>query len=360
MRTSARLWLSGPTICPVLMLAGMATGCCCSSPRPAAVSLANTRPVGDVAPAVSPPEQVLESSGDSTFAEMQHVDFHIAPGLALRIQELRGYMVSKTSGQPISFDDKQSFVLEIRRAEVGLNGSDLDHLMNDYVFNYRGAPLRNLRFTPAGDRLRQTGILHKVVDIPFEMLTQVEATPDGQLLLHPVSLKICGVDGKGLMEALGITLSNLLDLKHARGVRVRENDLLLDPDSLLPPPAIRGRVRAVRVTAGQVILTFDSDSGAAGVTAAPRPPAPDAPNFMFFYGGTLRFGKLFMVQADMQLVDADPSDPFDFNLDQYNEQLVAGRAEPQPDFGVLVIMPDWREVRSGVGPDTAAPPPRNR
>ena len=89
----------------------------------------------------------------------------------------------------------------------------------------------------------------------------------------------------------------------------------------------------------------------------PSPPAPDAPNFMFFYGGTLRFGKLFMVQADMQLVDADPSDPLDFNLDRYNEQLVAGRAEPQPDFGLLVVVPDWSEVHTGARPDTAAPRP---
>jgi hypothetical protein len=35
---------------------------------------------------------------------------------------------------------------------------------------------------------------------------------------------------------------------------------------------------------------------------------------MFYRGKILRFGKLTMVDSDLQIVDDDPSDPFDFYL----------------------------------------------
>lgn len=37
-----------------------------------------------------------------------------------------------------------------------------------------------------------------------------------------------------------------------------------------------------------------------------------APNYMCYRGSVLRFGKLTMVDADLQIADADPKDPFDF------------------------------------------------
>ena len=67
--------------------------------------------------------------------------------------------------------------------------------------------------------------------------------------------------------------------------------------------------------------------------------SPLRPNYMYYQGGTLAFGKLTMKNTGMEIVDADPSDPFDFFLD-YNEQLVAGYDENLPDHGLLVHMPD--------------------
>jgi len=53
---------------------------------------------------------------------------------------------------------------------------------------------------------------------------------------------------------------------------------------------------------------------------------------MFFRGGVLRFGKLTMHDTDLMIVDAEPEDPFDSFLDQYNAQLVAGSAARQGTF----------------------------
>jgi hypothetical protein len=65
---------------------------------------------------------------------------------------------------------------------------------------------------------------------------------------------------------------------------------------------------------------------------------------MFFHGRVLRFGKLTMEDADLQIVDADPDDPFDFSLANINQQLVAGSSRNQKDFGLVTTMPDYGDV----------------
>jgi hypothetical protein len=67
---------------------------------------------------------------------------------------------------------------------------------------------------------------------------------------------------------------------------------------------------------------------------------PGASNFMLYRGGTLHFGKLFMTNAEMLVVDADQHNPFDFDNPRYQRQLVAGRSKTLPDLGLEVWMPD--------------------
>ena len=65
---------------------------------------------------------------------------------------------------------------------------------------------------------------------------------------------------------------------------------------------------------------------------------------MFYRGRVLRFGKLTMEDADLQIVDADPDDPFDVSLAHLNQQLVAGSSRNQKDFGLVTTMPDYGDM----------------
>jgi len=65
------------------------------------------------------------------------------------------------------------------------------------------------------------------------------------------------------------------------------------------------------------------------------------PNYVYFRGGELRFGKLLMSNTDLQIVDADPRTPFDLNLPRYKDQLVAGRSRTLANQGLVVVMPDF-------------------
>jgi hypothetical protein len=282
----------------------------------------------------------LAASGGPTQVEMRNVDFYVDPEIVLHIHRLRGTIRSRAGG-PVMFDDKRSLIIHLATGEVGLTASDITALLNKYVFAYKGAPLSKLRVTIAGSQIVLTGMLHKVATLPFTIRAEVSATPDGHIRMHPVQTKIVGIGVTRLMHGLGMSLEKLVDLSKARGASAKGNDIYLAPDSILPPPAIEGHVTAVRIVGDEMVQTF----GGEGTPAPLSIPDPSQHNFMFYRGGTLRFGKLLMLDAEMQIVDLDPADPFRFNLDRYSAQLIAGYSRTLPDLGLEVYMRDIDKVK---------------
>jgi hypothetical protein len=274
-----------------------------------------------------------------TQALMRNVWFHIDQDAYLDIHSMRGELVSNTPGAPLNFDNKLSFVMKVDTGTIGLNATSLDVLMNRYIFGYPNPPLRNLHAEFAGKQLKQSGIIHKIVDIPFTMFADVSVS-NGLMRIHPTKLDICGINGLGLLKAVGMTMQKMLTLPKDRGISAEGNDLLLDPNRALPPPKVELTLVAVRVENNELVQVFDAGRHLPELVL----PHPEEKNTMFYRGGTLRMGKLLMVDADMQVADTDPSDPFDFVIDRYNEQLVAGFTRNQPDYGLLVFMRDFDDL----------------
>jgi hypothetical protein len=293
------------------------------------------------------------SSSDSadtvTQVSMRNINFYIIPAAALRIHALRGQM-HPLNGGPITFDDKNSFAIQLDYAEIRLNGNDLTALMNDHIFAYPGAPLKHLKIHTSGSQLVQSGLMHKILDIPFEITADLSVTPAGLIRLHPVKTRILGVNGDDLMRAFHLTLEKILDLSKAKGVTVKGNDLFLDPVLILPPPAMKGHATAIRVEGDELVQTFGS------IDAAPNlvPPDTSARAYMYYKGGTIHFGKLLMLDAEMEVVDLRPSGFFDFSLDRYKDQLVAGYERTLSDLGLEVYMLGLDKIGSASG--TSASP----
>ena len=205
---------------------------------------------------VMPPGLPAPIAADNiTRVLMRNVNFYVDPNIVLHIRELRGTMRSKVGG-PVVFDDKYSFIFHINSAEVGLDGSDLAVLMNKYIFAYRGAPIKKVVVTISGGEMRMTGVLHKGVDIPFEIRAQVDATSDGMMRIHPTRTKIFHLNGDGLMRVFHLSLEKLIDVSKAIGVTVHGDDIVIDPVRVLPPPIIEGHIMKVRVQGDQVVQTF--------------------------------------------------------------------------------------------------------
>lgn len=52
-----------------------------------------------------------------------------------------------------------------------------------------------------------------------------------------------------------------------------------------------------------------------------------------------------MSETDLEIVDADPSNSFDYALDRYLEHLVQGRSNTTPVDGLVVVMPDVQKLK---------------
>jgi hypothetical protein len=269
---------------------------------------------------------------------MKNVDFHLGPEIVLHIRQLRGTMRSR-SARHIVFDDKSSFAIRINTAEVGVTPEDLTRLLNTYTFAYPGAPLRALRVRFEGNELVQTGRLKKGVSLPFEIRSTVDLTSEGEIRIHAVRTRVFGIGVGRLMRTFHIELEDLLNLEQARGARVVDNDILLDVSRALPPPAIRGRLNRVHIEGNQLVQHFAPLDGDGAFQARPVPDSK-ARNYMFYRGGVLQFGKLVMLDADLQIVDLDPGDAFLFDIDRYDRQLVAGYSKTLGDMGLEVYMKD--------------------
>jgi hypothetical protein len=160
-------------------------------------------------------------------------------------------------------------------------------------------------------------------------------------------LTAVGVPVKGLLDLVGLQMDTLLKMPPGSGMRADGDDLLMDTAAILPPPRTEGRLQRVAVLGNH--LTMQMTGPGAPPARPPTRPLPSARNYLYFFGGSIRFGKLTMSDADMQLIDADPRNPFDFFPAHYALQLVAGYSRNTPRRGLQVFMPDYSRVRANGG-----------
>jgi hypothetical protein len=283
----------------------------------------------------------LRAAGPDVQIEMKNVRLHAADGIVLDVANLRGTMVSRTAGAPPVFDDQRSFVLHLRHAELSLDVTSLQNLLNQFVFAYDGAPVKQLTVQTDHGQLALKGKLHKGIDVPFSVKASVSVTTDGRMRLHTESMKAVGVPAKGLLELFGLKLEDVMNVKARKGIEIQDNDIIIAAGQVLPPPEIAGRLVRVTVSGNRIVQVFDDGAGPAAPLARP---SPSARNYVYFGGGDIRFGKLTMHDADLQLIDSDPKDPFDFFPARYSAQLVAGYSKNTPAKGLKTFMPDYDDL----------------
>jgi hypothetical protein len=140
------------------------------------------------------------------------------------------------------------------------------------------------------------------------------------------------------MKIFHIEMDDLLKVKPGKGVVVRDNDLILDPSLLLPAPSMRGIITNARIEGDAIVQTFGN-----GAVRHLSPP-PMSKNYIYWRGSSLSFGKLTMTETDLELVDMDPKDAFDFNVEHWNDQLVAGYSKTTSVRGLKAHMPDYNDL----------------
>ncbi len=276
----------------------------------------------------------------SVEVDMRNVDLHLTDDVTLRVHALRGRFVPTRPGAPPNLDLKESYVVEVDAGETAIDQAALNTLMNKYVFGDEKAPIKDLDIKVEDGLVKEKGKLDKKIDIPFKVKGAVDVTPDGKLRIHAKSVKSLGLPIKPLMKLFGIEMDDIVKMPPGHGVTVDDNDFIIDPQQMMPPPRMRGHITAVRIEGDEIVQTFG--------TAAPPPlVAGLSRNHIYWRRGTLRFGKLTMRDTDLELIDQDPSDPFDFSAPRYNDMLIAGYSKNTPRLGLKTYLPDYDDLKAG-------------
>jgi hypothetical protein len=276
-------------------------------------------------------------------AQMRNVTYHFSDAVVVNIKSLNGELLPLGKNEFPIFDDKNSFNLRICTAEISIDSSSLAKILNSYVFARPNSPLTELSIIVEKGHLTVKGKLHDKGDIPFETEGILTPTLDGTLRLHSEKITAMHVPVKGLMGLFGIDLGSLIKEGKVPGVQAQGDDLLLDLEQILPPPHIEGKVVSVRIEGENIIQIFG------GSDAKPAKNIR-AGNYMAYKNNRLRFNKLLMNDVDLILIDMNPSDPLDFYLEHYKEQLAAGYTKTTLDSGLRVYMKDYNKLHPATMP----------
>ena len=283
------------------------------------VSTADTSSADDLAPTLVNAHNLLLRKG---------------PNFRIYIRWIRGQMVRTRRQVNPSFDDPESFVLQIQKGVIHANIGDISNYLNSS--SPPDTPLKNISLQPEGERLKLHGTIHKIFSLPIELVGTLTPTPDGRVQFHVTKLDVLKIPLKGLLGGFHVELSDLVHASTIPGVQIVDNDIIFDTQKLLPPPHIHGQLTSVRVGPPDIEVIY-------GNTGNDETSLARWHNFLRLSGGTLDFGKLTMHHVDLTMIDASQDPWFDLDLVNYQAQLVNGYTRMTAQAGLEIFMPDLDE-----------------
>lgn len=291
-----------------------------------------SEPAAENAPAASIPTATSDRTPTQMYAH--NIMLRKGPDFRIYIAWIEGKMLRTKKNVPPSFDDPDSFILQIDKGIIRANIGDICNYLNET--EGKQAPLQNISVLPVDGKVKIRGTVKKVVTLPVELLGSLSATPQGLVQLHVEHISLLKVPVKGLLGTFDLKLSDLVHATNVQGVSVKGNDIVLDTEKLLPPPHIRGELTTVQVKVPDIEVIYGN---------APNDPTQLAQwhNFVRFRSGAVTFGKLTMNNTDLTMIDAANEPWFDLDLVNYQNQLVNGVTRTTANSGLEIYMPSLTE-----------------
>jgi hypothetical protein len=295
------------------------------------------RPATATEPAIAAGEATkAPAAGSITNIYAHNLRLHQGPNFRIYVQWLRGQMKAARAGVIPSFDDPESFYLNVTNGVIRANMGDICNYLNSKSTN---TPLTDIQITGTGEQVKITGKLHKAVTLPVEVLGVIKPAFGNQLQIHVNKINVLKIPFKAVLGGLHVTLASLLPSDPIPGVKIEDNDIYFDSNRLLPPPYIKGTLTKVSLTSPDLEAVYgDVRQDVARVE--------EWRNFLRLSDGSLNFGKLTMRNVDLIMIDVSKDDWFDLDLTHYQDQLVNGYSRMTPDQGLQIFMPDFSEIKT--------------
>jgi hypothetical protein len=258
------------------------------------------------------------------------------PNFRVYIRWLNGELGRTKKSVDPSFDNPESFVLEVQKGIIHANIGDLSHFLN--AGTVPGSPLQNISLTGNGSQISVHGTIHKLhIPLPIGLDGTLSASPDGRIHLHVDRLSVLKLPVKGLLGDFHVSIADLMGKTSIAGVEASQNDIYFDTQKLLPAPHIQGKLSSVRVVNPDIEVMYGDAQNDATRTE-------EWHNFLALKGGTLDFGNLTMHPVDLIMIDASKDAWFDLDLVNYQAQLVNGYTRMTPQAGLQIFMPDLAQL----------------
>jgi hypothetical protein len=258
----------------------------------------------------------------------------------MSVAYLSGDARPEKQGEPVILDDPKSYHLDIERAESRIPYGDLERLVNDHVLSYKNAPIKGVSIEREHDkgeevRLELKGHMKSMFGIPFEIEGVPEATPDGRVRLRTKSIQSMNIKVEGILHLLGKEIGDFAKFK-AHGIEADGDDLILDASWFMGSSQSSGRVTNVALEPDGLVLRFGD--------GPPNDGGTQQENYISYRGGSVRLGRLIMVDADLMIVDNDPRDPFDFCPHEMGRQISSGYVKVNDHGGLKIVAPDYAKM----------------
>ena len=257
------------------------------------------------------------------------------PNFRVYVRWLNGRLTRTHRNVNPSFDEPDSFVIDIKTGVLRANIGDIGNYLN--VSGLGNSPLKNVTLSGDGDQIELKGTLHKVIPLSIEMTGTLAIVPDNKIQIHVTKLDVLKIPVKGLLGDFHLKLADLFHPQGIAGLQVSGNDILLDTETLLPPPHIRGNLTAVRIVNPDLEEVYGSAEKDVTRVEQWR-------NFLRLSNGSIDFGKLTMHHVDLVMIDISNDAWFDLDLANYQAQLVNGYTRMTPEAGLQIFMPDVDEL----------------
>ncbi len=271
---------------------------------------------------------------------IRHAFFRMAGGIGFDTKTLSALLIPTDPARPVTLDDPTSFVFKPLHGSVLMPESALIALFNQYLTDYSGTQMRNLTVRTAdGGRLPVKGQTRKLpgLCLPFEMSGTVQLKAGHLFVYTPHQIKIAHLEAKGLLKAIRLQLSNLIQID-TRGAALEGDDVVLDMNHSLSPPAQDVHVSSMKIDHQGVHLSFTS-------AFDPQWPEPivDTESYILFGSGDVKTFRSLITNARMQLVARDGG-KLDTSLYAYRRQIVHGHFKATPAGELVAYLAPYKPV----------------
>jgi hypothetical protein len=279
---------------------------------------------------------------DQTRIWMRNLVLFPYPDVPVSVSELSGTVRPTREGRPVTLDDVSSYEIPVEHAAVTLSARDMTILMDRHILPIGHSPIKHVDVSFNEGSISMSGTMVKVgVPVPFTATATIVPTQEGDMRVHITAMHAGDIVPKGIMDALGLKLSNIAQPANRRAFHLEGDDMVVPLVSMFPPPLFLGRLSAVRVTPSGLLATIGQPGGS-------ELPDIQAKSFLLMRGGTVVFAKkLTMRDADMAMVPLDPQRDLGFSPEHYYQQMVEGETRSRPDYALVAHVKDFRDLGSG-------------